>query len=173
MPVYTVHAPKRAETSPEMSTLAADRFVFVRDGFHVWAFVAGPFWLLFHRLWLALIGYLVLSFVGEIVLSLLGIGAGPRMLVMFVIALLMGFEASSLRRWSLSRGKWRQLDMVVADNPEAAERRFFDRWASRQKSEFYATDRGAPPPTRQVPGQPFSRGPDDVIGLFPQPGVTR
>ncbi len=30
-------------------------------------------------------------------------------------ALLMGLEASSLRRWTLSRGKWRQLDVVVAD----------------------------------------------------------
>jgi hypothetical protein len=85
----------------------------------------------------------------------------------------MGFEASSLRRWSYSRGKWRQLDVVVADNPEAAERRFFDRWAASQRSDSYSTDRGAPPPTRHVPAQPFSRGPEDVIGLFPQPGVTR
>jgi hypothetical protein len=169
MPVYTVHAPKSAETSP----VATDRFVFVRDGFHVWAFIAGPFWLLFHRLWLALLGYLVLSFAGEIGLSMLGIAAGPRMLVMFVIALLMGFEASSLRRWSLSRGKWRQLDVIVADNPEAAERRFFDRWANRRREDSYSTDRGAPPPTRHVAAQPFSRGPEDVIGLFPQPGVTR
>lgn len=170
MPVYTVHAPKSAVAS---SLAATDKFVFVRDGFHVWAFVAGPFWLLFHRLWLALIGYLVLSFVGEIVLSKLGIAAGPRMLVMFIVALLMGFEASSLRRWSLSRGKWRQLDIVVADKPEAAERRFFDRWANAQRPESYSTDRGGPPPTRHVPAQPFSRGPEDVIGLFPQPGVTR
>lgn len=170
MPVYTVHAPKSAETSPLAAT---DKFVFVRDGFHVWAFIAGPFWLLFHRLWLALIGYLVLSFVGEIALSKLGVPAAPRMLAMFLVALLMGFEASSLRRWSYSRGKWRQLDVVVADNPEAAERRFFDRWATSQRDNSYSTDRGAPPPTRHVPAKPFSRGPDDVIGLFPQPGVTR
>ena len=159
MPVYTV--------------AATDKFVFVRDGFHFWAFVAGPFWLLFHRLWLVLIGYLVLSFVGEIALSKLGVGAGLRGIVMFLVALLMGFEASSLRRWSLSSGKWRQLDVVVADSTEAAERRFFDRWTTSQRDESYSTDRGAPPPTRRIPAQPFSRGPEDVIGLFPQPGVTR
>jgi hypothetical protein len=38
-------------------------------------------------------------------------------------------------------------------------------------------DRGAPPPTRTIPGQPFSQPPpvprSDIIGLFPQPGVPR
>ena len=32
------------------------RFVFVRDGFHFWALLLGPLWLLWHRLWLALLG---------------------------------------------------------------------------------------------------------------------
>jgi hypothetical protein len=40
-----------------------------------------------------------------------------------------------------------------------------------------AIDRGAPPPTRDIPGQPFSRPPPlphgDIIGLFPQPGASR
>src|SRR5213596_1899745 len=48
MPVYTVHAP-----SPAGADLrAADKFVFVRDGFHFWAMVFGPLWLLWNRLWL-------------------------------------------------------------------------------------------------------------------------
>ena len=52
---------------------------------------------------------------------------------LLLIALLMGFEAASLQRWTLSRRKWRQLDIVVADDEEAAERRFFDRWTARQR----------------------------------------
>jgi hypothetical protein len=93
---------------------------------------------------------------------------------------LLGFEAASLRRWTLSRRKWRQLDIVVADDEEAAERRFFDRWTARQRmpgNDQLAVDRGGPPPTRDVPGQPFSRPPplprDDIIGLFPEPGAPR
>ena len=56
MPTYTVHAPppRRGET-----TSAPERFVFVRDGFHVWAFILAPLWLLAHRLWLAFIIYVV------------------------------------------------------------------------------------------------------------------
>ena len=30
---------------------------------------------------------------------------------------------TSLQRWTLSRRKWRQLDIVVADDAESAERR--------------------------------------------------
>jgi len=33
---------------------ATDKFTFVRDGFHFWAFVLGPIFLAWHRLWLAL-----------------------------------------------------------------------------------------------------------------------
>ena len=54
MPVYTVHAP----VATDASIAATDRFTFVRDGFHVWAFVFGPLWLVAHRLWLALIGWI-------------------------------------------------------------------------------------------------------------------
>ncbi|WP_414645697.1 MULTISPECIES: DUF2628 domain-containing protein [Bradyrhizobium] len=32
---------------------AADKFVFVRDGFHFWAAIAGVIWLAWNRLWLA------------------------------------------------------------------------------------------------------------------------
>ncbi|HEU0082317.1 MAG TPA: hypothetical protein VFQ87_05540, partial [Bradyrhizobium sp.] len=74
--------------------------------------------------------------------------------------------------------KWRQLDIVVADDAETAERRFFERWASVQRglNSGPSIDRGAPPPTRDVPGQPFSKPPSqhgDIIGLFPQPGAGR
>lgn len=175
MPVYTVHAPRNIGLE---TPAAADRFVFVRDGFHFWAFVAGLIWLVWNRLWWALLGYIAVSIVGEVVLSKLGAGAGVRFIVMALFALLMGFEAASLRRWTLSRGKWRQVDVVVADNRDAAERRFFDRWTAPGGA-FYEspTDRGAPPPTRGLPGQPFARPPsgshEAIIGLFPQPGAGR
>jgi hypothetical protein len=156
-----------------------DRFVFVRDGFSFWAFLAGPVWLIYRRLWLALVGYIVLSIVAAVSLSWLHAGFGTRSVVMLLIAILMGMEAASLRRWTLSRGKWRQLDIVVADDEEAAERRFFDRWTMKQTVDLdqSAIERGAPPPTRTVPGQPFSQPPPmprgDIIGLFPQPGGSR
>jgi hypothetical protein len=177
MPVYTVHAPVADGTDPRSVT---DRFVFVRDGFHFWAFVFGPLWLAWHRLWLALIGYIAVSVGAAVALTQLHASSGTRFAVTLLIALLMGFEAASLWRWTVSWRKWRQLDVVVADDEETAERRFFDRWTSGQRNAGYdqpAIDRGAPPPTRDVPGQAFSRPPPlphgDIIGLFPQPGGSR
>jgi Protein of unknown function (DUF2628) len=175
MPVFTVHAPVADDAERQRT---ADRLVFVRDGFHFWAFLLGPLWLAWHRLWLALIGYIAMMAAVEIMLSQLHTGAVARLISMFLIALLTGFEAASLRRWTLSRRKWRQLDIVVAGDPETAERRFFDRWASIQHglSSGPTIDRGAPPPTRDVAGRPFSKAPSphgDIIGLFPQPGASR
>ena len=51
MPTFTVHQPP---PRPGEAAIAPERFVFVRDGFHFWAFVLAPFWLLRYRLWLAL-----------------------------------------------------------------------------------------------------------------------
>jgi hypothetical protein len=176
MPVYTVHAPVANNTDFR----ATDRFAFVRDGFHVWAAVLGVLWLAWHRLWLALLGWIALMAVIDIAMIQLGVAPGIVFLVDALLALLLGFEAASLWRWTLSRRKWRQLDIVVADDEEAAERRFFDRWTARQRvpgNDQTAVDRGGPPPTRDVPGQPFSRPPspprDDIIGLFPEPGASR
>ena len=176
MPVYTVHAP----VTENVDFRATDRFTFVRDGFHVWAALFGVVWLAWHRLWLALIGCIVLMIVVDVAMVRLGVGAAAILLVDGLLALLLGLEAASLERWTLSRRKWRQLDIVVADDEEAAERRFFDRWTAKQRglnNDRSAVDRGGPPPTRDVPGQAFSRPPplprDEIIGLFPEPGTSR
>jgi len=176
MPVYTVHAP-----FPGGADLrATDKFVFVRDGFHFWAAVASVIWLAWHRLWLALIGWIVLTVAIDVGLAKLGVGRGAIFFVDLVLALLMGFEAASLQRWTLSRRKWRQLDIIVADDEEAAERRFFERWSAKHRgvvNDQRSVDRGGPPPTRSTPGQPFSKAPPlpqgGIIGLFPEPGGSR
>ena len=116
----------------------------------------------------------------DVAMMRLGVSPTAIFLVDALLALLMGFEAASLRRWTLSRRNWHQLDIVVADDEEAAERRFFDRWTARQRglsNDQLAVDRGGPPPTRDIPGQPFSRPPplpqSEIIGLFPEPGASR
>src|SRR5262249_13798241 len=58
MRVYTVHQPplRRDETESDRARIA-----FVRDGFSFWAFLLGALWMLWHRLWLVLLGYCVLA----------------------------------------------------------------------------------------------------------------
>jgi len=66
MPVYTVHAP----VANNMDFRATDRFAFVRDGFHLWAAVLGVIWLAWHRLWLALLGWIVLMAVVDVAMRM-------------------------------------------------------------------------------------------------------
>jgi hypothetical protein len=175
MPVYTVHAP----VTSGADFPAADKFTFVRDGFHFWAAVAGVIWLAWHRLWLALIGWIVLMVVVNFGLAAGGVGRGTIFAVNALLALLLGLEAASLRRWTLSRRKWWQLDIVVADDEETAERRFFDRWTNGRRfaSDQHSVERGGPPPTRDMQGMPFSKPPPmpqgAIIGLFTEPGGSR
>ncbi|RJF75858.1 DUF2628 domain-containing protein [Rhodopseudomonas palustris] len=171
MPVYTVHAPPDGDER----SAAPDRFVFVRDGFYFWAFVFGPLWLLTKRLWLALLGYLVVSVAAAMALSALGVVGLPRVLVLLLIAVLLGLEAGSLWRWTLRRRGWRQLDVAIGDDLPAAERRFFDRWSGRQGTPVsfsLPVDRGAPPPPRGIP-LPASSIHGDIVGSFPRPGGLR
>ena len=166
MPTYTVHAPSSlsdAASSPE-------RFMFVRDGFHFWAFVLAPLWLLLHRLWLALliyvVGYGTLSFG----FAFARVSSSTQLIVGLLIALLMGFEASSIWRWTLNRRGWATLGFVVAEDAEMAERRFFSEW---QK---HAADAPSVPVSEPRYSAPVRRGPpspSDVIGLFPEPGGQR
>jgi hypothetical protein len=170
MAIYTVHARvARGDTTPR----EPEKFVFVRDGFHVWAMLLSLPWLVWHRLWWATLGYLVVSIALDVALVALGVGSGAIVIVMALLALLMGFEAATLRRWTLSRGRWRQVGMVAAADAEAAERRFFARWAGRRDLETdpVSIDRGAPPPPR--PADPHGAAARPVLGLFPDPGLSR
>ena len=150
-----------------------DRFVFVRDGFGWGAFFLGPLWMLWCRLWLVLVGYILVIAALEGAFRLIGLSVGARFFVGFLIALLLGFEASSLRRWTLARRRWRDLGIVVADDREAAERRFFEAWVTGHGAA--GTSRHGPASSHRGPaGQagPATRT-SGIIGLFPEPGASR
>jgi hypothetical protein len=158
MAVYTVHEPPRRHDDALAHT---ERFVFVRDGFSWPAFLIAPLWMLRHRLWLALIVYLVV--VAALGAAFRALGAGDALgAVSFLVALLVGFEASSLRRYGLARRGWTNIGVVVGDDLESAERRFFDAWVAAP-----VRRPAAPPPAG--PPVPAPSGP--IVGLFPEPGA--
>src|SRR5947199_2849542 len=118
MPIYTVHEPPRRDDELLAHTA---RFRFVRDGFHFWAFLLAPFWMLRHRLWLELIVYALIVGGATFALRRLGIEESAGGLVWFLISVLVGIEASSLLRWKLSRRGYDNLGVVVGDDLEDAE----------------------------------------------------
>ena len=163
MTIYTVHEPpqRAGESAPD-----PERFIFVRDGFSFWAFLLAPLWMIRHRLWLMLLGYVLVTVALQFVLGLLGASVTVAFAVGALLALLVGFEAATLRRFGLARRRWRHVGTVVGDDLDTAERRFFDAW-SRHSS---------PAPSSPAATMPIGRRPwaaPDVIGLFPEPGAPR
>ena len=92
MAVYTVHAPP-AGSGTRLE--AAERFVLVRDRFSWPAFWFGPVWMLWHRLWVALLGYGIWLVVIALALRATGGSAGASVVIALAVALLLGSEASS------------------------------------------------------------------------------
>jgi hypothetical protein len=166
MPVYTVHEPPPARHESEADPI---RIVFVPDGFSFWAFLLGPVWLIWHRLWLALLGYIVVAAVLHGALAALGAQSGTRAAVSVLLAILVGLEAHSLRRWTLTRRGWKNAGVVVADDEDVAERRFFDAWTG-QISRRPTAGASRPPP---LPASSGRTAAGDVIGVFPKPGSWR
>lgn len=160
MPTYTVHEPPPRKNE---SVASPERFVFVRDGFHFWAFLLPPLWFIVKRLWLALIIYIVVSLALEFGMAWVKVPSAWRIVVELMLAIVIGFEAGTIQRWSLR--KWKTLGFVVAEDEELAERRFFAAWTS--------TAPATPVEPMPVYAAPVLRGApssSDVIGLFPEPG---
>src|ERR1043166_6091223 len=117
MSVFTVHEPPNGRRRDGDALAHTSRFVFVRDGFHFWAFLLAPLWMLRHRLWLELIAYGIV--VGAVTYALRRLGIeGAGFWIAFLIALLVGIEASSLRRWKLSRRGFQNLGGGGGDDLE-------------------------------------------------------
>jgi hypothetical protein len=164
MSVYTVYEPPLRAADAGVDP---ERFVFVRDGFSFWAFVLAPVWILMHRLWLVLVLYLVGAAVVQVGFWFAGASMGIRYAVGILLSLLVGLEAATLWRWTLRRRGWRNIGLVVADDVETAERRFYDAWIRQ---------RGRPslPPATEAPAAPTpAYASPAVIGLFPEPGGQR
>lgn len=156
MAVYSVHLP--ADTTPQR---AADRAVFVRDGFAFWALLFGPLWFLRHREWLGFVGWLVIAAVITGVERWVGPATSGGLELIFAIA--TGVVANDVRRMTLMLRGFREEGVVEGQNLEVAERRFFDTWLVRPRPTV--------PPVSPSVSHPARTVPPGVLGLFPESGA--
>lgn len=125
MQTYTVH---EGPNPPADRFERAERLEFVKEGFDWIAAALTPLWLLMRRLWLLLLGYLIV--VGGLRLGLDAMGADPRawQVLTAAIHLLIGLEADTLQRWTLDKRGYVQVGSVVGRSIDECERRFLDAW---------------------------------------------
>jgi hypothetical protein len=167
MKAYTVHAPP---TDPQNE----ERFVFVKDGVSWPALFVPALWMLWHRMWLALLWYvawvLALAWIGRLA------GEDAATIVALLGAILLALEANNLRRGSLWSRGWREIGAAYGGDREEAEVRFFQSRALTATASVAAPAALASPLQPQATivraAYPARRLPDPdetVIGLFPEP----
>lgn len=176
--IYTVHEPEPAPADP---IARADATVFVKEGF-AWLALIMPFlWLLFHRLWWALLGFMIVGVLIAAIPALVtgdpATGSYPSLLVNVV----MGFIANDLRRWTLARRGYAHVATVQGTNREAAEFRYFASWEADTAGPAPAATPAvsetadSPGPWRpQGPAKPPAASDEPaIIGMFPEPEGSR
>jgi hypothetical protein len=157
MRYYSVHAPLGEPISPE-------RFVFIKDGFSWPALFLPVLWIIWHRLWLTMVWYVVFVLAVAWIGRLMSQDAATIMALLG--AVLLALEANNIRRIALEKRGWEEIGASFGRNILEAEARFFaaglelmdprDRRAAILRA-AYASEPG--PETSEEP----------ILGLFPEP----
>jgi hypothetical protein len=164
--VYSIY-----ESSSEARDLAlrADRLAFVKEGFSWIALLVPALWLIFYRMWLELIVFLVGFAALEWAFGTSEPGKKLFGWVSLGLFILFAFEANDLRAASLERRGYRLVGLASGRDRGQAELSFFRTWLPEQEKQARAPERAA---ERRASGSspPGSRGEsEEVIGLFPGP----
>lgn len=104
---------------------AADRAIFVKEGFSGPALVFTVLWALWHRMWI--VASLMLCLIAAVTLlaEWSGLTEDVIAIVNLAIGLIIGFEAASLRGWSLRRSGFAETGMVQAATLDEAELKYY------------------------------------------------
>ena len=137
---YTVHRKRRTLGNLNAE---ADGTVFVREGIAWFALLSPVLWALYHRLWLVLLGFVVVVLGINLVMSAAGFPETANTIVSLALHVLFAAEAQDFRRWTLTRRGYDVTSVVVAKNQNDAESRYFRGWCeavNRHQSEHAAGD---------------------------------
>lgn len=153
MKTYTLHVPSDAFFDDD----ALEQAELVKDGFSWGASLFTFLWFFWHRLWLAGLIVLAAMLALNVLLQVLDVRPWAAFAAELLMMLLIGLEASSLRRWALARRGRPAVDVVVAADLEEAEAKSFRRWLARGSGTGAFASPVAP-----------HRTPDAVLGFFPE-----
>ncbi len=166
MTVYSVYEPR---TEAADFVARADRIAFVKEGFSWVAFLVPALWLIFYRMWLELIVFLVGFAALEWTFGTSDPGKTLFGWVSLGLFILFAFEANDLRAASLERRGYRLVGVASGRDRGQAELSFFRTWLPEQEKQARAPERTSEKGGSGNP-QATTRGEsEEVIGLFPGP----
>lgn len=120
MSLFAIYAKPAAPDLPQ--TLANEEVEVIKDRFSIFACLLTPIWCVWHKLWLELVAYVGVAFVLGFVAFFVGESASAW--VGFLVAVLIGLEASSIRGYALQRKGYLFKGGVLAQSERDAEWRY-------------------------------------------------
>ncbi len=130
MLTYTAH--RKADPLIPDHTIDHQGIVFIKDGFAWLALILPFFWMLWHRLWLPLAGYLAAVTLIAVAGYLLSLPDGLTGTIGLLANLFVGLEGNNFRRRALRKRGYEEIADIVADNGEEASYRYFAAQISNQ-----------------------------------------
>ncbi len=118
--IYTVHI-NPSKPNP------MEKAVFVREGFNIFAFIFVILWALYQRMWLVVLGMVVISILFASIEEAKLLDKLSIATLQLTFQVIVGLYANDLRRWTLARHGYILADVVVSDNELLAQQRYFDR----------------------------------------------
>lgn len=167
MTAYSVYEPPGDDADLEAR---AEKVAFVKEGFSWAAFFVPVLWLIFQRMWLELLVFLVVI---TALPFFFGAGDAGREIAGWVtigLTILFAFEANDLRGWALQRRGYRLAGVASGRDRTDAERAFFTAWLPEQERGIRrAATPAATKAGKSMPVTPTRpSGGDEVIGSFPR-----
>jgi Protein of unknown function (DUF2628) len=123
---YTVYEPHQVEQD---LVARADELVFVKDGFAGWAMIGSVFWMVYYRLWMPLIGFVVAFGVLVGLAYLFGASTAASGLLFLGLSVSFGFLANDIRRLVLENEDYKMIGAIAGPSKIECERRFFHNWS--------------------------------------------
>lgn len=166
---YTVH---HRSSDPATILREPDRLDFVKEGFSWPAFFVPFLWLLYKRMWLVLVLFLVVSALVGVAPRIWPLSGFAQTLLGLGVNLVMGFQGNDLLRWTLARRGRREVAIVMGDGISGAEQRFFDKLCDAAGPGIQASSQPVaswrePQPLAPTPVAP--KRPTDY-SILPEPG---
>jgi len=160
---YTVH---HKDTLRADLVSAGEEAVFVKEGF-CWPVLFIPvLWLIYRKLWLALIGYVAAATAVAMATAMVTQAEIVATGTGLALNLVFGLVANDLRRWKFERQGLQLVGVVHGRTLEEAELRFFTSLIAGEDPVVSAPRHG---PYSEETSAKGDFGSEPVLGLFPAP----
>lgn len=119
MRVYSVHLRRHG--------LEGDRDLkIIEDTFSWWALILGPLWVIWHRAWICAVGLIGLQTLISVASHWVDLNKVSQGAMSVGLAIIVGYIAQDMRRWTLSRQGFVETAIVAAPDEDTALLRYLE-----------------------------------------------